>query len=158
MVLFDANSNVALSYSIYKIYAIEIKCKYLENECLGGEKLDLRHSTENVRFYTHDFFYRIFRYPATYVYAKVTHAHTAGDRGNICLADLSKNVGGCNKKGEKNDLCRGSQMRHFAEDGCAARRFQVFGTIRSRWIVNSGYKFIDCYNHKLSGKALAKYC
>ena len=61
----------ALSLTIYEKFAIEIKCKkfVLENggKSQGGEKLDLRRSTGNVRYYIDEFFFRIGNYPVTYV-------------------------------------------------------------------------------------------
>ena len=65
----------AISVTIYEIFANQMKCKKfdLENECQGqrGEKLDLRHSIENVRLV---FFFIEFLLPSNIRLCKeVTH-------------------------------------------------------------------------------------
>ena len=71
---------LALSIAVFEIIANQIKCQKfdLENEGQAQleEKLDLRRSTGNCRFYLADFFQNFIQ-PATYVYARgYTHSHT----------------------------------------------------------------------------------
>ena len=88
----------AISLAIYEIFTKQIKFQKFDFDNVPGqevEKLDLRHSTGNVRFRISDFLQN-FSYVRAYVYAKrATPLHIHRQTrvmtiGKICKADLPK--------------------------------------------------------------------